>query len=348
MTTNPDATLLKTRSEIDEISKLLITAKTEATTKLSEISSLATEAIGLKTQIADYQAVVATKSDHIQKAQEHADKVRGDLDRLLTGASQQATETEGEKQRAQSAADSATELLTGIRTNKGLADADVASITAARDSAKESAVSLKGLADKSQAVDLRVAEYEKRLAGLESQCAKQLETITDLLPGATSAGLAYAFDARRKTFMDPSSRWQYLFVGSVILLVVLAFTGVLHVYQAEKLLTYDEQFRLWLARLPVAGALVWLALHASRESALAKRLEEDYGYKAAIASTFLGFHKQMAEIGTDVMPGSPLSKLCSDTLATIASPPGRIYDKHKLTVSPSDELKDIGRSLTNK
>jgi hypothetical protein len=91
---------------------------------------------------------------------------------------------------------------------------------------------------------------------------------------------------------------------------------------------------------------LWLAPHASRESALAKRLEEDYGYKAAVASSFQGFQKQMVEVG-EAKEGSPLAKLCSDTLATIASPPGRIYDKHKLIVSPGSDLAEAAKAVVD-
>lgn len=65
--------------------------------------------------------------------------------------------------------------------------------------------------------------------------------------------------------------------------------------------TDDELARLRLARLPIAIALVWLALHASQESPFAKRLEEDYGYKAAISSCSEGFRKRMSEIDKDAL-----------------------------------------------
>jgi hypothetical protein len=131
----------------------------------------------------------------------------------------------------------------------------------------------------------------------------------------------------------------------VVVIVVLAVTSLLQVYLRATPITYDELLLLWLSRLPVAGALVWLALHASHESALAKRLEEDYGYKSAVASSFLGFHKQMSEIGSAAGSNKPLAKLCEDTLTTIASPPGRIYDKHKLTISPSNEAKEAAEAV---
>lgn len=43
---------------------------------------------------------------------------------------------------------------------------------------------------------------------------------------------------------------------------------------------------------------------------------------------------------------SPLAKLCGDTLTTLAQPPGRIYNKHKLTVSPLDEFRESAKTLT--
>ena len=271
--------------------------------------------------------------------------MRSELDRIQTSAAQVATEAEGHKARAQSANDTASELLSNIRAYKITAESDLALTATARDNARSNSEISKALAEKADAVEAKIAAYEARLAEFEKQSSTQLETIIGLLPGATAAGLAHAFDDRRKTFLKPSTNWQWLFVGSVIALVALAATGLWSVYKNGVLLGWDDLARLWLARLPIAAALVWLALHASRESSLAKRLEEDYGYKAAIAASFLGFQKQMADIESNVSEGSPLSKLCADTLATIGSPPGRIYDKHHLTVTPASELAKVAAQV---
>ena len=309
-----------------------------AATKLADIAAAATAAVVARTQVTDEQAVVATKSAHIQAAQEHSDKVRAELDKTQTAATQSATEAEGLRARAQTANDTATELVAAIRAHKATAEAELATVVAALDLAKESAATTKDLADKSVTIEERLAAYERRLRQLDSESEAQLVTITGLLPGATAAGLAHAFDDRRLTFLKPATRWQWLFVGSVVALVILALTGLWNVHRDNSVLGWDDLARLWMARLPIAGALVWLALHASRESALAKRLEEDYGYKAAIAASFQGFQKQMEDITVATPQGSPLSKLCEDTLATIGSPPGRIYDKHRLTVTPASEI----------
>lgn len=344
------------QSAIVESAKVAATAITDAQTraaaalvdaqaKVTEIATAVTQAVAATTAITDYQAVIATKSAHIQDAQEHADKVRADLDRALTAATQQATDAEGAKARAQSAADTSTRLLTDVRTVKGAAETEAAAVATLRQTAEESTAVAKVLADKALVVESRITDYEKQLAGLIAQSAEQLKTIESLLPGATGAGLAHAFNERRKTFLKPGVWWQWVFVGSVLAIVVLAGTGLWHYYQQMDTATFQDLGRLLLARLPVAAPLLWLALHAGREAALAKRLEEDYGYKAAIASSFEGFQRQMAQFGKGVEPDSALAKLLNDTLTTIAAPPGRIYDGQQLVVSPSDELKDIAKTL---
>ena len=341
------ATIKSGLAEVEAIRASLLETFGSAKTKLSEIQAIATAATVAETKIADDQSVIASKSAHIDEAKTHADQVRVVLDQIQTSLAQKATEAEGLRTRAQSASDSSTECLNAIKTQKNQADVELVAITAARDTAKASSVATKGLGDKAETVEQQMKAYETRLEELIVESGKHLTEIVGLLPGATSAGLAHAFDDRRKTFMKPGTRWQWVFVGSLVALVLLAVTGLWNVYRAGPQLTWDELARLWVARLPIAGALIWLALHASRESALAKRLEEDYGYKAAIAASFQGFQKQMADIGSATPEGSPLSKLCQDTLLTIASPPGRIYDKHQLTVSPSSELASAASRMVS-
>jgi hypothetical protein len=162
--------------------------------------------------------------------------------------------------------------------------------------------------------------------------------IKALLPGATSAGLASAFDQRRKTFLNPSKHWNWLFIGSVGILAVLALVSLIEAYFHTPELTYQQLLIRWLSRIPFAAALVWLAVHASRESALAKRLEEDYGFKVSVASSFQGFQEQMKLVGGSAAGNEPLKTLCDATLAQITNPPGRIYEKHPLAVSPTEEL----------
>ena len=157
--------------EAAESQGLTTTALADARIKLIEITATATQALAAKTQITDEQAVIATKSIHIQKAQEYGDKVRADLDGELTLAKQQVTATEAQRLKAQSAAENADKLLAAIQTAKGSLETDVATVVTARKTAEESAALTKGLADKSATVEERIAAYEKRLAELDTQAA---------------------------------------------------------------------------------------------------------------------------------------------------------------------------------
>lgn len=334
-------------TEATEAKASIVNILAEAQSKLAEISTARTDALAAKTKIEADQTVIATKSAHIQDAQEHADKVRANLDRELTAATKHATDAEGQKNRAQTTADATAELLTAVRSTKGTADADAEAISMARKAAEESTATTKSLADKSATIEKRLADYETKLGNLEKNCASQLKVIESLLPGATSAGLAHSFDKRRQTFLRPHNIWQYIFVGSVLALVLVALTGLLRVYESNVIPSLDELGRLWLARLPIIGALIWLAIHASREAAQAKRIEEEYGFKAATSACFEGFRIQMAQIGKDTAPDSPLARLCTDVLKTISEPPGRIYDKQNLTVTPTGELLEAAKSIVD-
>lgn len=317
----------------------------EAQAKLQEISAVATQAVAAKAQITDAQAVIATKSDHIEGAQKHADQVRGQMDRALTATHAGATEVDGLKARTVSVADSVTQMQAAVTKSNADVAANAESVRQLLAAATSAMADVKALADKAEHTKKTIADYEARLTDFEKQSNEQLKTIVGLLPGATSAGLASAFDTRRQSFLEPSRRWQWWFVGSVIALIILGVTGLVQLYVGNEVLSYEKVLRVWLARVPVAAALVWLALYTSREASLAKRLEEDYGYKSAIAASFQGFQKQMQEIAATVGAESPLGKLCHDTLIAIASPPGRIYEKHELTVSPSGEIKELVGTL---
>ena len=341
------------------------TAATEAQAKATEVAGIATQALGAQTQIADLQAIIATKSGHINDAQVHADNVRANLDRTLTAATQQATEAEALKARAQSAADKATGLLGEIRTTTTTVDTEVAAAVTARQTAEESAVVTKGLAEKSVAIEERIARYERRLAELQAESEDRLKQIVEFLPGAASAGLANAWDLRRQTFLGPQKRWQGIFVVSLSFIAVLALSGLVEFYwpQIQSLipvplrtwmgwpaidasaaadpLSLNHLLRVWLARVPAIGVLIWLAFHASSESSLAKRLEEEYGFKATTAAAFVGFKDMMASVSQNGGESKLLANLCENTLKTMATPPGRIYEKHKLVHTPLNQLAQL-------
>ncbi len=120
---------------------------------------------------------------------------------------------------------------TDTQAVKATVEANAKAVADVLKESKTASAATKGLADKAETVEQRIKDYEAKLEGLADQCDEQLEEIKHLLPGATAAGLASAFDARRETFMEPSKRWQVVFVTSVIILAIGAFVSLLEVYQ---------------------------------------------------------------------------------------------------------------------
>lgn len=345
------------KSVINQLKQLLAEAK-EALNKISEATPKFAEAateVELKrsavataaTEVEVKRSAVATHAEQIDGDQKRATEVRGELDSLLVTAKQTLAQADGLKQNVEGAKTSATQADADILAAKATVDANAKEVAAALAASNAASAKTKGLADISEAVEQRVKNYEAKLVELSAQCDAQLEAIKSLLPGATSAGLASAFDQRRKTFLNPSKRWQRLFVGSVVVLAVLAFVSLVEAYLHTPELTPQQLLMRWLSRIPFAAALVWLAMHASRESALAKRLEEDYGFKVSVASSFQGFQEQMKTVGGSAAGNEPLKTLCDATLAQITNPPGRIYEKHALIVSPTTELLKAAQTIVD-
>jgi len=165
-------------AEVTTAQASLMARITEGEGKLQEIANMATVALAAKTQIVDIQTVVATKSDHIEDAQKHADGVRADMDRALTAIMKSATEAEGNSDEVKSAADSSAQLLLQLLAAKEKAESDLATIVKDQEAAHTAAIATKGLADKSASIEQRVAGYERNLSELRAQCIAQLETIT--------------------------------------------------------------------------------------------------------------------------------------------------------------------------
>ncbi|SDZ70652.1 hypothetical protein SAMN05518854_1159 [Variovorax sp. YR266] len=331
--------------EVAEATKNAAAGLSDIQSKAETARSHVVEILTAKTQVEDLQAVIAAKSEHIEQAQVHADKVRANLDRLHTQATQKLNEIQANAENAESNAESVSEHQSTTKALRAEIEADKEAVDGEVEKINEILDRLQKFASNAERIEQKVIAYETKLEQFQKQMQERIASIDALLPGATSAGLATAFNDRRQTFLKPGTQWQWVFVGALTTLVLIALTGLWSVYRSAMPLSYDELFRLWLARLPIAGALVWLALYSSRESSLAKRLEEDYGYKAAVAASFQGFHKQMADITQQAGADSPVAKLCTDTLTTIAAPPGRIYDKHNLAATPSAEVAQMVKAL---
>ena len=169
-----------------------------------------------------------------------------------------------------------------------------------------------------------VADGEDRQGGLKSQLEErqtQLDTmvdgfgkkfnglvdqVEDLLPGATSAGLATAYNQLRITAEKRTLRYSIAFFGLVGVLTITAAVTVTQSitiwppsWEAITFSDTAEYFTKLLFKLPVIVPVLWAALTVSKRRSEMHRLAEEYAHKEALAKSYEGFKKQITELNTD-------------------------------------------------
>lgn len=342
---------------IDELTTLSTTIQTtnkqtsetaaQASASLETLRTLANTATestsrieALKTQVEQSAQVAAQRSEHIEEGRVYVDKKRAEIDVILNTAQQSASSAESQHQASRASADNLTTLYVAAQKVKADTDSNAESVASILEDCHAHTVTTKALADKAETTEKRIADYEGRLAALETTANERLKTIESLLPGAASAGLASAFNQRRAHFKWPQRVWQGVFVACVLALLVIAGLEFSLISKMDSALTWDRLGLSLLHRLPFALPLIWLAIHAGHKAALAQRVEEDYAFKETVSRSFEGYRREMAELEGKAAPNSALTRLCAGVLGVITNPPGRIYEKHPLNNTPLSALAD--------
>ena len=123
------------------------------------------------------------------------------------------------------------------------------------------------------------------------------DQIENLLPGATSAGLASAYYDLKKSFDDPIKSATYLFYGALLALVVIAFISTVdnvgrYYINFVDLNNWDVLLRL-AYKMPLYLPVLWLGLYASRRRSESQRLQQEYAHKEALAKSYDSYKKQI-------------------------------------------------------
>lgn len=332
---------IRTANEQNKDTSALVLASLESARAVADTAAARVSQIdALYTKVEQTAQIANTRSEHIEAGRLHTDDVRAKIDQQYQLAQQAASNSESQLRDSRTSLESVNAIqsaLLGIKTN---VEGESNLVVKFREQCELHTISLRKLAETADAKDQKVKEYESRISELESTISDRLKTINSLLPGATSAGLATAFNRRRSHFKRPQFFWQIIFVASVLSLLAIAGLEFSIFSSTDKALTWDRLVFSFMHRLPFAAPLIWLAIHASHKAALAQRVEEDYAFKETVSSSFEGFRREMTELAGKATPDSVISVLCMNVLGIITNPPGRIYDKHPLNKSVLDAFKE--------
>lgn len=138
----------------------------------------------------------------------------------------------------------------------------------------------------------RSAKIEKLRNDAEKAANKfngLVEEVENLLPGATSAGLASSYhDAHKNT-----KQWPY-WAGFLLPLILLMAGYVWFLAAAEEI-----EWKTIAIRATTGLPLLWIAWYFQRRISQIVRIKEEYHHKERIMRVYQGFSKQINELSDD-------------------------------------------------
>jgi hypothetical protein len=137
------------------------------------------------------------------------------------------------------------------------------------------------------------------LADQKSKFSAQFNEIESLLPGATSTGLAEAYQVQKKSYTKPLQLWSGVFIGTISIMIILSIILIWSQFNKTQSLTLNEAFISLLKDLPFFIPTIWLAGYASKQQSQYKRLQQEYAFKETNAKSFHGHKMQIEELMKD-------------------------------------------------
>lgn len=168
-------------------------------------------------------------------------------------------------------------------------------------------------------------------------CEELRVRIEDLLPGATSAGMANAYLQLKQSFEAPLKTFHLLFYFSIAALFLSALALAIEDISFWRIdwVTWDG-FRGTLLRLPLLAPLIWLAVFSSRRLSQMQRLQQEYAHKEAIAKSYISFKLQIDNLqnADTALP----SKLLHVALEAIAFNASSTLDGKHMDKTPAQDV----------
>jgi hypothetical protein len=139
------------------------------------------------------------------------------------------------------------------------------------------------------------------LAEQQTKFLAQFTEIKGLLPGATSAGLAAAYQVQKNSYEKPIKSMSTLFMSTIAAMTGLSIFLIIQqiLYPITQEPTLNGAFISLLKDLPFFIPTIWLASYASKKQSQYKRLQQEYAFKETNAKSFHGHKMQIEELMKD-------------------------------------------------
>lgn len=283
----------------------------QSRTAIEELGGKLSESLGL---LGTAQRELSNKLQLLSEAEKTADTIKEKAESVNTYASESKTKLEAITQLHTSAEQSAAEIESHQKEIEALKQR------------------LDGELTRNSELTTQLEAANKKLSDLQKESKDVDELIHALLPDAASAGLAAAF-AKRVTQLERTKWiWMFVFLASILGLVVMAFVILYQNHQASQ-----ELWKVVLQRLPFTAPLVWLGWFSAVQYGNTVRVQEDYAFKEATAKAFVGYKDHMdhlADVNIEDTKTAMLM-LASKTIEILSHEPLRVYQKSSEDATPA-------------
>jgi hypothetical protein len=178
-------------------------------------------------------------------------------------------------------------------------------------------------------------EIAKFLKEQEEKYTAQFSEIKSLLPDATSAGLAAAYQKQKESYNNPILIWTGVFFVTIIAMTGLGSYLIYNHLQTVGETTLNNALISLIKDLPFFIPTIWLAAFASKQQSQYKRLQQEYAFKETNAKSFHGHKEQIERLMKDSGADKEmLSALVAQLVVITAQNPSNTLDNKSHDDSP--------------
>ena len=155
---------------------------------------------------------------------------------------------------------------------------------------------VKGYLQETEDLKIQIIAF---LAEQQKKFSAQFAEIEGLLPGATSAGLAEAYQLQKNSYKTPILLWSFFFILTIGAMTGLSIYLIYKQFHSTQVFTLNDAIISLLKDLPFFIPTIWMASYASKQQSQYKRLQQEYAFKETNAKSFHGHKMQIEQLMKD-------------------------------------------------
>lgn len=174
------------------------------------------------------------------------------------------------------------------------------------------------------------------------------------MPGATAAGLSYAYEEKRNEEVEFLKKSEERFLKAIYSLIAIS---ILPVSIAIYILSFtnknlfdviDYLPKLISAFIPLYIPVFWVAYSTNKKINLSKRIIEEYTHKEVLGKTFSGLSNQIEKTNGDSEVQNELRlKLLFNFMQVTAENPGKLISDYNTADHPVMDAIEKSAKLTD-